>query len=299
MFYLDFDFVNSWKDELRIMNEGKVGAPFKFPESLMKWQAVWHQLVDYRGLEGIARKIAGYGWIPEYDNYTTIWYRIHGMKPAITLPEYDNLDAGCDGSGLKTNNAGEYRIFKYGERTQKKHIIVIITADIRHKKLLDVDAFIEGKGVSEPKVGMKHQRKLARKGKKVGKYYADGAHDTNDVFAQLEKLGIEPIVPVKIDASPSGSDPPRRKAVRTQFRLPSGPGRWPFHDTKTRRKRMQKKWRKGVKLGLRWPATEGIFSAVKRKFGENTVSRKKENLPAEAIQRFWAYDVICSYAQQR
>jgi len=62
---------------------------------------------------------------------------------------------------------------------------------------------------------------------------------------------------------------------------------------------MQKKWRKSVKHGLWWPITEGIFSSVKRKFGENTVSRKKENLIAEATQRFWAYDVICSYALQR
>jgi hypothetical protein len=45
--------------------------------------------------------------------------------------------------------------------------------------------------------------------------------------------------------------------------------------------------------------TEGIFSSVKRKFGKNTVSRKKENLIAEAIQRLWAYDVMRSYALQK
>lgn len=297
-FYLDFDFVDSWKEELKRMNEGKVGRPFLFPESFMRWQAVWHQLVDYRGLEGIARKLSKFGLIPEYDDYTTIWYRIHNMKPEIELPDYEDLDVGCDGSGLKTNNAGHYRIYKYGERTRKKHLVVIITADTRHK-LLDIDAYIEGNGPSEPKVGIKHVKRLVRKGKRIGKYYGDGGHDTNELFEQLGRLNIEQLVPVDINASPSGSDPPRRKAVRTQFRLPSGPGRWKFHDTKIRRKKMQKKWRKSVKHGLRWPATEGIFSAVKRKFGENTVSRKKRNLIAEAIQRFWAYDVICNYAIQR
>jgi hypothetical protein len=298
-FYLDFDFVVTWKEELKQMNEGKVGRPFKFPDSFMKWQTVWHQFVDYRGLEGIARKLSEFGLIPEYDDYSTIWYRIHNIRPNIPLPDYDDMDVGCDGSGLKTNNAGHYRIYKYGERTRKKHLVVIITADIRHRKLLDIEAYIEGKGPSEPRVGMKHLRKLTRRGKHIGKYFADGAHDTNDVFGQLEELGIEAAVPVKVDASPSGSDPPRRRAVRTQFHLPSGPGRWPFHDTKIRRKKMQKKWRTSVEHGLRWPATEGIFSAVKRKFGENTVSRKKRNLIAEAIQRFWAYDIICSYALQR
>ena len=32
------------------------------------------------------------------------------MRPEITLPDYDNLEVGSDGSGLKTN-AGEYRSF--------------------------------------------------------------------------------------------------------------------------------------------------------------------------------------------
>jgi hypothetical protein len=297
-FYLDLDFVICWKEELKRMNEGKVGSPFKFPDSFMKWQAIWHQFVDYRGLEGIARKLSKFGLIPEYDDYSTIWYRIHDMKPEISIPDYDDLELGCDGSGLKSNNAGQYRIFKYGERTRKKYLIVVITADKR-RKLIDVDAHIEGEGPDEPKIGMKHARKMVRKGKRIRKYYADGKFDTNDTFAQLEKFGSEVLIPVHIDASPSGSDPPRRKAVRTQFHLPSGPGRRKFHDTKIRRKQMQKKWRKSVKHGLRWPITEGIFSSVKRKFGENTVSRKKENLIAEATQRFWAYDVICSYALHR
>ncbi len=143
-FYLDFDFVINWQKELIEMNEGKVGAPFKFPESFMKWQAVWHQFVDYRGLEGIARSLSRLMLIPEYDDYTTAWYRIHGMKPEITLPDYDDLDIGSDGSGLKTNNAGEYKVFKYGERKgRRKFVVVTITADSHHK-LLDVDAHIEG-----------------------------------------------------------------------------------------------------------------------------------------------------------
>ena len=36
---------------------------------------------------------------------------------------------------------------------------------------------------------------------------------------------------------------------------------------------------------MRWPGTEGIFSATKRKFGENCVSRSKEGLKAEGYQR--------------
>ena len=50
---------------------------------------------------------------------------------------------------------------------------------------------------------------------------------------------------------------------------------------------------------MRCVGTEGIFSAVKRKYGENTVSRSKEGLIAEGYQRFWAYDTIKSYAESK
>ncbi|MEM3778701.1 MAG: IS5/IS1182 family transposase, partial [Fervidicoccaceae archaeon] len=44
------------------------------------------------------------------------------------------------------------------------------------------------------------------------------------------------------------------------------------------------KWAVYKKYGMRWVGTEGIFSAVKRKYGENTVSRSKEGLIAEGYQ---------------
>ena len=298
-FYLDFDFVDNWNKELKEMNEGKVGKPFHFPDSFMKWQAVWHQFVDYRGLEGIARKLAKFGLIPEYDDYTTVWYRIHKMKPDIVLPAYNELDLGSDGSGLKSNNAGQYRVFKYGERTRKKYLIVVITADVKHKKLLAVNAHMEGEGDDEPKIAMRHTRKLIKKEKKIGDFYGDGKFDTNDTFDELNRYDIEPKIPIHINASVRDSRPARRKEVWEQFGLPGIRGVRHYGDNGKRRREMQKKWRIKVRHGLRWPCTEGIFSAVKRKYGENIVSRKKANMIAEAIQRFWAYDTICTYALQK
>ncbi len=50
---------------------------------------------------------------------------------------------------------------------------------------------------------------------------------------------------------------------------------------------------------MRWPGTEGIFSAVKRKFGENVVSRSPKGLTAEGYQRIWAYDELREYGETR
>ena len=58
-------------------------------------------------------------------------------------------------------------------------------------------------------------------------------------------------------------------------------------------------WAKIKRYGMRWVATEGIFSAVKRKFGESMVSRGTIGLMAEAIQRFWSYDLLREYGINR
>jgi hypothetical protein len=73
--YLDFGFVNNWEKEFEEMNVGKVGAPFRFPEPFMKWQAVWHQFIDCHGLEGIARSFAKLSMMLEYEDYITAWKR--------------------------------------------------------------------------------------------------------------------------------------------------------------------------------------------------------------------------------
>ncbi len=53
-------FSEHWDEELEEMNKGKRGAPCKFPNQFVNLMAAWHQLVDYRGLESIGRKLAKY-----------------------------------------------------------------------------------------------------------------------------------------------------------------------------------------------------------------------------------------------
>ena len=46
------------------------------------------------------------------------------------------------------------------------------------------------------------------------------------------------------------------------------------------------------RYGLRWPCTEGIFSSVKRIFGECIRSTGKRNMYHEAKIKFWAYNLL-------
>ena len=143
---------------------------------------MWHQLVDYRGLEGIGRMLAKYNLIPYFGDYTTLWNRIHKIKPEIIIPENKEVELASDGTGLKTSNAGEFRQFKYGDPNakRKKYLVVIITADVKKKELLYLK-HIQGEGQSEPKVAEK-QIKEASKKYKIKKFYGDSAYDTNNMF---------------------------------------------------------------------------------------------------------------------
>lgn len=284
-FYLDLDFAEHWDDELDRMNKGKRGGQYELPESFVLLLMAWKQLVDYRGLEGICRKLHSMHLIPKFPDYSDIWYRIHVRIPEITKPDFSDLEVGSDGTGLKTSNAGSYRILKYGDldAEKRKHLVVVITADAKRKKLIGISVRIEGPGRSEPDDAIDHIRSAQMKGVSIAKFLGDGAFDSNEMFNALSRMHIDPVIKIRKNASTErhrGSKY-RRRAIRKY------------------RESGYKEWAEQNHYGMRWPGTEGIFSAVKRKFGENTVSRSEKGLLAEGYQRFWIYDEMREYGERR
>ena len=72
-FLLDLDFVEKWDDEIKVMNLGKRGAPYLFPNSLIELQAVWHaKNIPCRMIQGITQKLAEFGKVPDYNNYSCL-----------------------------------------------------------------------------------------------------------------------------------------------------------------------------------------------------------------------------------
>lgn len=280
-FFLELDWVKSWDDELIEMNAGKRGAQYKFPESLIKLQAVWNQWVDVRGVEGITRKLQEYGLIPEYNDFSTINRRVNQIEAEIILPQTGTISVSTDGSGMKMTNRGDYKETKYGKK-RKKFVKVTISADPIRKKLLAVDVSIDGEGASEPEVAISHLEELIELGFDIDKFWGDGSFDVNDLFDILDQYDIDSAIKIRRNAiiDPGGS-------VRRQI------------EVMKYRKMRYKKWAKKKEYGKRWVGTEGFFSAVKRKFAENTRSRRLDHLCHEVRRKFWAYDAMSNYAQNR
>ena len=200
------------------------------------------------------------------------------MKPVLNISGMKYAEIGTDGTGMKSNNAGSYMITKYGDPDAKrrKHLVVIITADVRTKRIMEIEAHIEGTGPSEPETAQKYVMDAVMKGIKVTEFYGDCAFDTNDLFTLVHTIGASPIIKIRKNASTDhhrGSKY-RRKAVRE------------YREKGYRQPAVENNY------GMRWPGTEGVFSAVKRKFGENCVSRSVKGLEAEGYQRIWVYVYI-------
>ena len=68
-------------------------------------------------------------------------------------------------------------------------------------------------------------------------------------------------------------------------------------NVKERNKKGYKKWSRKHKYGFWWPATEGIFSAVKRIFGEQLSSKSEIGVVQEAKIKFWAYQKLKRYGE--
>ncbi len=176
-FFFDLDFARKWDSGLKRMNGGKGGSPHLFSDSFMKFMMIWHQFLDYRALEGMARSLVNMGIKPQYGDYTTIWHGIHDKMPVIDISGLRYTEPGTDGTGMKTNNAGSYRIMKYGDPVAKrrKHLIIIITADVRTKNIIGIESHIEGNGLPEPETAGKHITEAVMKGVTVREFYGDGA----------------------------------------------------------------------------------------------------------------------------
>lgn len=283
VYYLDFDWVMNWFKELEEMNEGKVGAPYQFPHSLIRLQALWAQTYNYRAVEGITRQVCAFAQIPEYNDYTTIWRRVTVFDEPLPKPRGKTISASTDGSGIKMNMAGEYFEDKYGDG-KKKYIKVTITADPFDKDLLKVEVSLEGEGLSEPEVAQKHMKDLINEGYDIDKFFMDGAGDTHNLFDFCDQHDIEPIIKIRENAvvDPGGGGSWRRGREVEWY------CKWGY-----------KKWAEKKHYGRRWTGTEGIFSAVKRIFSERVRSRKVENMCQEAKRRFWAYAVLKRYAEEK
>ena len=276
-FFIDLDFVEHWQQELTTMNLRKRGAPYQFPKSLIELQAIWYaKKIPSRMIEGITKKLSEYGEVPNYNDHTTANRRINKLACQLALPTGNNPTVFSDGTSLQVVEGGEYLRQKYGKKN-RRWIQVVMLGDPVTKEPVSFEVNIIQE--SELDSAKKQLAELKNKKIDVKLFGGDGSYDEIALWNQLVYNGIEPIIkPDKNAIVPSGSRE-RDKNVNERNLL--------GYDL----------WSREHGYGHRWPATEGIFSAVKRIFGEQIHAKSEIGMIQEAKIKFWAYQRIKRYGE--
>jgi len=271
-FYFKPEFLFTWNDELSRMNAGKVGQPYLYPESMIKFLAVLHCKFDFRGLEGFMRFLSEVYHFPII-NYSQICRRYNKLNIEFGVLEKDMkdyLDVGIDGSGEKSTKRGGWMREQWKVRKGWIKVVIMGCKNKKGKKYV-IDIRVGNESLDE----RASARGMVRKNyKNINIIFADGLHENEAMFDLCEKYQIPSAIKLRDNCSVRTKSPRRKQEVKIYKSMP------------------YKEWSREKSYGKRWPLTEGIYSGCKRTMGEYVSAIKKRNMYHEVKVKFWAYNLI-------
>ena len=273
-FYFNPAFLLTWNDELKQMNAGKIGQPYLYPESMIKFLAVLHCKFDFRGLEGFMRWLSeNYKFQFPVIDYSQICRRYNALNIDFKILEEDMgeyLLAGPDGSGEKSTKRGGWMREKWKVRKGWIKVVIMGVKNSKEKKYV-IDIRVGNENLDERAIARQMVRKNHRN---IGILFADGLHENEAMFDLCEKYKIPTAIKLRDNCSTKTKSPRRKQEVRIYKSMP------------------YEEWSREKDYGQRWPLTEGIFSGCKRTMGEYVSATKKRNMYHEVKVKFWAYNLI-------
>ena len=128
----------------------------------------------------------------------------------------------------------------------------------------------------------KQMKALIDDGCTINTFFGDGAFPTHKLFDFCDQHKIKTAIKIGKSANPEVEGSWRRSV-----------------EVKKYKKLGYKKWAEQNEYGGRWTGTEGIFSAVKKMYGGRVRAHKIENMCLKAERKFWAYQLIKRYAEEK
>jgi len=275
-FYFNPEFLNKWGEEIKQMNSGKVGEPYLYPESMIKFLAVLHCRFDFRGLEGFMRWLSEtYKYRFPIISYSQISRRYNSLKIDFKILEEDMkdyLEVGVDGSGEKSTKRGGWMREKWKVKKGWIKVVIMGCKNKKDKKYV-IDIRVGNEDLDERSTG----RGMVRKNHdNIKVLLADGLHENEDMFDLCDKYDIPTAIKLRDNCSVRTKSPRRKQEVRVYKSMP------------------YEEWSREKGYGRRWPLTEGIFSGCKRIFGEYVSATKTKNMYHEVKIKFWAYNQLAT-----
>ena len=264
--WISDDVIEHWHHE----NAGnKVGRPFTYSdlavESLLTIREFFH--TTYRATEGFGKSLAALMKVDvAIPDFTSLAKRAAKLGIDIDVTKYrGKIDMVVDSTGLKVYGEGEWKVKKHGwakHRTWRKLHLMIDPAT--HQIIAEL---LTGNDVHDSQVV---KTLLEETENEIGRFYGDGAYDPWEVRDELEKRGIEQVIPPREDAVPQNRRDGRRKERDAAIDGIEKQGR--------------KGWKKGIGYHRRSLAETGMYR-MKTIFGGNLKNRKLENQKTEVRLR--------------
>jgi hypothetical protein len=234
--------------------------------------------LPYRQTEGIAQGHAK-GKVPSIPDYTTISRRINRLDIKIQdkSKEFENdyIVIAIDSTGIKVTNRGQWMRDKWNMR-KKGYLKIHIATNVKTKEILSMkvtDEHVHDSKALPELVDdiIKSDRTLT-----IGKIFADGAYDNNDIFKFLSDNGILLCIKVRKNAKVGW----KKGNILRNLSVIS-------------QKKDLQKWNDSVSYGKRW-IIETVFSSIKRMFGEYVYSVRLKNMIQEMMLKVSLYNKMIS-----
>jgi IS5 family transposase len=222
--------------------------------------------------------------VPDIPDYSTISRRINRLNVKIKednkVKEFEEeyIVVAIDSTGIKVTNRGQWLRDKWNIR--KEYLKIHVAIDVKSKKIISMKVTDEHIHDSKALPELIENIIKSNEISSIGKLFADGAYDGNDIFRCLMDNRILPCIKVRKNA---------------QVQLKKG------HILRNLSVLVQKndlqKWKDNSVSydGQRWWIVETVFSVIKRTFaGEYVYSIKFENMVKEMMLKASLYNKMIS-----
>jgi hypothetical protein len=191
--------LETWDDDLEVLNSGKNGRPFGYPPVLFVIALILRYLfqLDYRGLEGILRALGQFIGF-SVPHYTSIFKRCKGIDLRDWLPQKPlskSLILSVDSSGIKIDNYSDWMRHKWLDKAKKRRgwIKMHVIVDTATHVALDVEITKEDVGDQDEFIPL--VQSCIDKGADIDRVLGDGIYDVKDIFNFLAKKHIKNRIP--------------------------------------------------------------------------------------------------------
>ena len=193
------------------MNAKKIGQPYFYPDSMIKFLAVLHcKNIDFRGLEGLMRVLSKMNYNFPVIDYSQICRRYNELDVDFGVLEEDMKEyllVGADGSGEKSTKRGGWMREQWNIKKGWIKVVIMGCKNKKGKKYV-IDIRVGNEKLDERAAA----RGMIRKNHEhIGKFNADGLHDCRNTFNLCEKYGIPTAIKIREGASKKPKHSPRRK----------------------------------------------------------------------------------------